>query len=588
MPSALRIFSLLLSQLVLFTSPIFADDVRITGLWEGKQVFRSDYSGPLLITQKGTDFSADISGLRLPVDRYGNVLTFSLPDGSRFEGGLGKDTGLWGHWFQMRSPFDGNIFATPLHFTQVHSSWRADIVPQQDTGTIYLRISDIGGALEASMVNPERNLGLFQRVVGAELDDNKVTLLGSFLGRGEPGPMLLGTYYPDRDVIALNYPNRGGTYDLHRTTAARSAGFLARAGDKDLALLRPPELDDGWDTATMSEVGLDPALIRRMIETEILPAPTNTRDLSVHAVLIARHGKLVVEEYFHGYHRGLPHDSRSASKSLTAVLAAAIMHEGDTLSWDTPVYSTLEQKRLLESESARGAITLRHLVNMSSGLDCDDRNNDSAANENYLWDHSNEINFYQHTLGVEVLYPPGENVAYCSASAHLAGAVIAAAAGESLLGLIERLVSGPLGIRQYSVATTPDGDTFAGGGVRWRARDFLKFPQLLLNGGVWKSHRILSEENTHSLLTPEVKIDGGRDYGYLWWTEDYPFRGGTLRAHFMGGNGGQVAMLVPELDLAIVFNGGNYSDRVGFRILNELIPNYILPAISQVADGVSE
>ena len=47
----------------------------------------------------------------------------------------------------------------------------------------------------------------------------------------------------------------------------------------------------------------------------------------------------------------------------------------------------------------------------------------------------------------------------------------------------------------------------------------------------------------------------------------------------MGGNGGQIAMLIPELELAVVFNAGNYSDRVGFRIQEELIPNYILPAI---------
>jgi hypothetical protein len=47
----------------------------------------------------------------------------------------------------------------------------------------------------------------------------------------------------------------------------------------------------------------------------------------------------------------------------------------------------------------------------------------------------------------------------------------------------------------------------------------------------------------------------------------------------MGGNGGQIAMLVPALQLSIVFNAGNYSDRVGFRIQEDLIPNYILPAI---------
>jgi CubicO group peptidase (beta-lactamase class C family) len=149
------------------------------------------------------------------------------------------------------------------------------------------------------------------------------------------------------------------------------------------------------------------------------------------------------------------------------------------------------------------------------------------------------------------------------------------------LQLIDRFVAEPLDIRRYSVPVPPDGHPFMGGGIRWLPRDFLKFPQLLLNDGEWNTQRVLSSTNTRLLLTPEVKIDGGRDYGYLWYTEDYPYEERTVRAHFMGGNGGQIAMLIPELQLSVVFNAGNYSDRVMFRIQQELIPNYILPAITE-------
>jgi CubicO group peptidase (beta-lactamase class C family) len=216
---------------------------------------------------------------------------------------------------------------------------------------------------------------------------------------------------------------------------------------------------------------------------------------------------------------------------------------------------------------------------MNSGLDCDDRNPESAANEDYLWDHYDELDFYEHALGVDIVHVPGEVAAYCSAGANLAGGVIEAMAGESLLSLIDRSVARPLDITRYSVPVPPDGHPFMGGGIRWLARDFLKFPQLLLDGGSWNGRRVINEEEAKRMLTPAVKIDGGRDYGYLWWTEDYEFKGRTVRAHFMGGNGGQIAMLVPEFDLGIVFNAGNYSDRVSFQIQNELIPNYILPAI---------
>jgi CubicO group peptidase (beta-lactamase class C family) len=216
---------------------------------------------------------------------------------------------------------------------------------------------------------------------------------------------------------------------------------------------------------------------------------------------------------------------------------------------------------------------------MNSGLDCDDRNPESAANEDYLWDHAGELDFYAHTLDVDIVHAPGQVAAYCSASTNLAGGVIAAAAGEPLLGLIGRLVARPLDITRYSVPVPPDGHPYMGGGARWLPRDFLKFPQLLLDEGTWNGRRVIGQGDALRMLTPAVTIDGGRDYGYGWWTADYEYKSRTVRAHFMGGSGGQIAMLVPELDLSIVFNAGNYSDSVMFRIQEELVPDYILPAI---------
>ena len=108
--------------------------------------------------------------------------------------------------------------------------------------------------------------------------------------------------------------------------------------------------------------------------------------------------------------------------------------------------------------------------------------------------------------------------------------MIAAAAGKSLLSVIDRLVARPLEIKRYAVPHSPDGHPFMGGGIRWLARDFLKFPQLLLNDGVWNDQRILSGPDVQLMLTPAVKMDGGRDYAYLWWIADYPYRGRTIRA----------------------------------------------------------
>lgn len=551
----------------------------LAGLWQAQRNFGPAISGPLRIQKLDGQLVAEMGGHRVEVLKEASRVSFTLLDGSHFTGEIESDGNIRGNWLQPPSKLDGNVFASPVRLVSGNDGWQGMVTPQPDTGTFYLLLTAQDTGLTAEMINPDRNLGVFNKLSRVILNGNSVSIMGNFRGRGEENLMFHGAYHPDEDVLALRYPGRGGAYDFHRTNAQNAIGFLARGHTLDNPLAAPLTSSDGWPTATPAEAGIDGAMIEKMIRTHVLQPPSSTHDLSIHAILIARQGKLVFEEYFHNFHRDLPHDSRSASKSVTAILAAAAMHNGADLDWDTPVYPLFDTDALLEQEPERRNIELQHLLNMNSGLDCNDRDPDSAANEDYLWDNADELDFYRHTVNVDVKSPPGEEAHYCSASANLAGGAIEAAADQNLLRLIDRLIAEPLDITRYSVPIPPDGHPFMGGGIRWLPRDFLKFPQLLLNDGVWNGHRVLSSEDAKRLTTPAVKIDNGRDYGYLWWTVDYPYKDRMVRAHFMGGNGGQIAMLVPELQLSVVFNAGNYSDRVMFRISEELIPEFVLPAI---------
>jgi hypothetical protein len=55
----------------------------------------------------------------------------------------------------------------------------------------------------------------------------------------------------------------------------------------------------------------------------------------------------------------------------------------------------------------------------------------------------------------------------------------------------------------------------------------------------------------------------------------------TVRAFAALGAGGQLIVVVPELDLVIAAFGGSYSSRGWRYIGGEVIPNYILPAITK-------
>ena len=122
-----------------------------------------------------------------------------------------------------------------------------------------------------------------------------------------------------------------------------------------------------------------------------------------------------------------------------------------------------------------------------------------------------------------------------------------------------------------------------GGGIHWLPRDFMKLGQVMLDGGTWNGRRIVSREWAARSISPLVELRE-KGYGYQWWVMDYPYGEGTVRAFFAGGNGGQVVIGIPDLDLLVTFYAGNYSDRVMYKIQEEFVPRYVLPAIEQTAE----
>jgi CubicO group peptidase (beta-lactamase class C family) len=103
----------------------------------------------------------------------------------------------------------------------------------------------------------------------------------------------------------------------------------------------------------------------------------------------------------------------------------------------------------------------------------------------------------------------------------------------------------------------------------------------MLDSGVWHGKRILSKEFVARAASPLVKINGTRPYGLLWWPEEKPWRGRTVKTFAMLGAGGNVMFVFPELELVVATTGGSYISR-GWRFAGgELLTNLVLPAVRQ-------
>ena len=561
---------------------------ELTGLWKAKGRFGPDAHGPLIIQKEGATYSADMLGRRVPVRLEAGELSFELPERlGKFHGKL-EAQNILGHWFRFGTPVNRSDATWPVVLSPVllkpdgPNRWRGDVVPLQDDFTFFLLLSQRpDGSLRAVLRNPEFDFGTQQGVERLVVDGSRVKLIGK--RRDKEQEVGVGPYDAENQVITLVFPGRGGSYDFRRD--GDDSEFYPRGKNPGRYAYRPPPArDDGWPTATLDAANIDRAAMERFIQ-KIVDMPMDSTDaLQIHGVLIARHGKLVLEEYFHGEHRDKPHMTRSASKSVTAVLVGAVIQAGAPLKLTSPVYEVMNGGAFPpDIEPQKRTMTLENLLTMSSGFFCDDNNDDAPGNEETMWDQTQEPDFYRYTMKVPMATPPGENAVYCSASPNLALGLVGRATKELPIYSFDRLIAGPMKIGNYAWPLDPAGNSYGGGGAQFLPRDFMKFGQLMLNGGTWEGHRILSREFVDQATAPLYHL-AKIYYGYNWWSEDFPYKNRTVRAVMALGAGGQIVTVVPELDLVIAFYAGNYSSRSQRDLGHIFVPRYLLPAVREAGD----
>jgi CubicO group peptidase (beta-lactamase class C family) len=86
----------------------------------------------------------------------------------------------------------------------------------------------------------------------------------------------------------------------------------------------------------------------------------------------------------------------------------------------------------------------------------------------------------------------------------------------------------------------------------------------------------------HGDLRPRMETDVNHGYGYAWHFRDVHFGGRALHYYWAGGNGGQLIIVIPELDMVVGFTGGDYAQaRKYLRWEIELMPQFIFPAVTR-------
>lgn len=573
--------SVLLASAMTLPVPLAAQDVKpdITGLWAAKKRFGPDVRGTLTLVREASGWRAEIAGREAAVTQAGDTLRFTLAgELGGFRGRI-EDNRIRGHWIQPRSVTGGMRYATPVVLAAAGPSlWRGEVRPLDETFTLYLKIDrEADGRLGVFLRNPDRNIGRNVDLRHIELKDGHVRLLGKPGGATEEVEIATGSFDAGNRLLSIAIPGRGNSYDFE--PAGALSDFYPRPGlTAPYAYRAPLPKQDGWPVSTLAAEGIDRAAIERFVQMLIDQPIDSVHAQDIHAVLIARHGRLVLEEYLHGIDGDALHDTRSAAKSLTSVLVGAAMQQGTRIGPETPVYATMEKTLPADLDPRKRAMTLGDLLGMASGFHCDDRDPKAPGNEDVMQDQEAQPDWYRYALDLPMVAAPGASRVYCSTNPNLAGGVLARVTGEPLEQSFDRLIARPMQFGPYALNLQPTGEPYMGGGAQFRPRDFMKLGQLMLDGGTWQGKRILSADWVRRSTAPSGELRG-LHYGYLWWGIDLPWRGEKLPAFYAAGNGGQVVIVVPKLDLVVAIFGGNYGDKVMYVPQEKYTPDHILPAV---------
>jgi CubicO group peptidase (beta-lactamase class C family) len=217
------------------------------------------------------------------------------------------------------------------------------------------------------------------------------------------------------------------------------------------------------------------------------------------AVVVVKDGQLIADWDF-GKERG-PIHAMSATKSVVSLAVGRLIDEGKIQLLDQPVADFYPEWK----QGRKRLITIRHLLNHTSGLE--DR---LTSEEIYA-----SPDFVQFALAAELVSDPGTKFFYSNKATNLLVGVVRRASGQPLDEYVGREIFAPLGIINYGWSKDRAGNPHGMAGLQITAVDLAKIGQLMLDGGVWRGRRVVSEQWVAE------SIREGQPHnpkcGLLWW-----------------------------------------------------------------------
>jgi CubicO group peptidase (beta-lactamase class C family) len=274
------------------------------------------------------------------------------------------------------------------------------------------------------------------------------------------------------------------------------------------------------------------------------------KDRDIHALVVLRNCRVVVELYAVNVTRDHNHAVYSVTKSVLATLIGALLKSGRLSSLDMTVADVVATSTKLEADKLEKArrVRIRDVMSMASGLE-----HHEHPTNHPIYGAADRLQF---ALAPALLYEPGQHYNYSNGDASIADAVAAAAAGKDLLRYGNEVLFAPLGFKNVEWWSRDKAGRYPGGwGLRLRAIDMARFGQLYLQNGRWQDKTIIDASFVREAWRPSRAAS---HYGLFWWrwVREDPRIGPV---HFANGTKGQRIFVVPKHGIIIAVSA-NISD----------------------------
>ncbi|UCC91088.1 MAG: serine hydrolase [Dehalococcoidia bacterium] len=305
---------------------------------------------------------------------------------------------------------------------------------------------------------------------------------------------------------------------------------------------------DDWEVSTPEAEGLEPMLVAEMYY--------NAAELeTIYSLLVIKNGRLIAERYFNEGSVEQKDRLQSVTKSYTSALVGIALEQGYLSSVEQKMLDFFPEVAGQITDPRKEQITIRQMLQMRAGYPWEET--DAA-----LWDGLLSGYYIPLIEEFPLIADPGTEFHYSNLTSNWLGIIVDRASGTNLKSFAEEHLFSAIDVEAGEWGQDAEGHNNGCADLHFSARDMAKFGLLYLNDGEYEGNQVIPADWVRESLqrySENINATGGFPanwglsfrnigYGYQWWSA----RVGEHHFDFAWGHGGQLIVLMDELDMIIV------------------------------------